>query len=375
MLAVKRIPQLDGLRGLAIGLVVLSHNATALWPSSGFARAVIHLIGMSGVDLFFVLSGFLIGGILLDRRKSESYYKPFYLRRACRILPLYLALLAAFYLSIQIPQFAALRGAQNPIASLYYLTFTQNFAMAALGVSGAAWLTVTWSLAIEEQFYLIAPLAVRKLSKHALIVALLLALAIGLNLRLVLGRDDDFAIYVLTFTRLDGLILGMLCALALMRNKETFWLRRRRWLLPLMPLCVPIAAALLYSQSPLAGFSYTLYALGYAGLLLIVLLWPVGRLACFFQWQPLRSLGVIAYGVYLLNTPCNSVAQKLCGVTPENQFGQRGWLASLLGTSLVVIVARLSWLYFERPLIELGRRAKSTTALHRLDNLRAEHYK
>ena len=123
----------------------------------------------SGVDLFFVLSGFLITGILRDQRSSSRYWRTFYLRRACRVLPLYAILLGGFALAIAF-------GASNvpglwwlfytPMPLWSYATFTQNFFMAVAGGTGANWMGVSWSLAVEEQFYLVLPLVVYLLPKR-----------------------------------------------------------------------------------------------------------------------------------------------------------------------------------------------------------------
>lgn len=153
-----RIPELDGLRGLAILLVVLLHyvkdgvTGTGIWYSLGLAP--LRLAG-TGVDLFFVLSGFLIGGILLDVKTTDTYYRTFYLRRFHRILPVYFLwlLLFACGLALADPRVKGMFNQALPIWS--YPLFLQNFAMAVQGTFGAQWLMVTWSLAVEEQFYLL----------------------------------------------------------------------------------------------------------------------------------------------------------------------------------------------------------------------------
>ena len=114
----RRIPQLDGLRGVAIALVVVFHyvNFAVESGAPGWVKLLIRptSLGWSGVDLFFVLSGFLIGGILLDARESRNYFRVFYRRRACRILPLYFAFLAAATLAARV---AALQGLFQPAIS------------------------------------------------------------------------------------------------------------------------------------------------------------------------------------------------------------------------------------------------------------------
>jgi len=175
----RRIPELDGLRGMAIGLVVLYHyvkNAvvgTGFWYSLGLAPL---RLAWSGVDLFFVLSGFLIGGILLEAKNTDGYFRAFYGRRFFRIFPLYYIWLIPFGIGLATaPPF--LQGMFNLHLPLWsYLLFLQNFLMVAQGTFGAQWLFVTWSLAVEEQFYLILPLLIRKLELKQLQCVALLAI-------------------------------------------------------------------------------------------------------------------------------------------------------------------------------------------------------
>lgn len=175
MTRTSRVPQLDGLRGLAILLVLIWHYVACQmdpkWGSLGLetfgfrvADTLHALISMtwSGVDLFFVLSGFLLGGILMDHKTSPSFFMTFYVRRVCRLFPLYYLLLLLFGLTTLAPLSQACPGLNwlfdHPLPMWSYATFTQNFQMAFKELIGANWLGVTWSLAVEEQFYLILPL-------------------------------------------------------------------------------------------------------------------------------------------------------------------------------------------------------------------------
>src|SRR5215471_6016982 len=151
-----RLPQLDGLRGVAIILVIL-HNQSLKYPSLHLEHLFAN--GWMGVDLFFVLSGFLITGILVDTKHSEGYLKNFYARRCLRIWPLYYSLL--FFMFIVVPFVHPLVGQtifDRSSPCWAYPLFLQNFLVPppAAGV-----LSFTWSLAIEEQFYLVWPWVVR----------------------------------------------------------------------------------------------------------------------------------------------------------------------------------------------------------------------
>jgi peptidoglycan/LPS O-acetylase OafA/YrhL len=160
----RRIPELDGLRGLAILLVVIchyvgdaDHAGLGYWPHH-FLSAL--SVGWSGVDLFFVLSGFLIGGILLDSRNSSQYFKTFYVRRIHRILPIYYAWIAIYVLIVGANIYlargrSAVTGQELRVVPVYFF-FLQNMIYSPSPFQWK-WFAVTWSLAVEEQFYLLAP--------------------------------------------------------------------------------------------------------------------------------------------------------------------------------------------------------------------------
>ncbi len=159
-----RLLELDGIRGLAITLVLFEHFVGRSITGSGWladALEKLRFFGASGVDLFFVLSGFLIGGILMDNRAAENYFKAFYIRRGCRILPVYLLVLAV-YLALKV--LLAAYSSEDWFKELFlqggmpfwaYLTFAQNIVKAATFLVNSDFLIVTWSLVVEEQFYLV----------------------------------------------------------------------------------------------------------------------------------------------------------------------------------------------------------------------------
>jgi peptidoglycan/LPS O-acetylase OafA/YrhL len=172
-----RIPELDGIRGLAILLVLIEHyisDAPHLNLARWQAYALIPFrLAWSGVDLFFVLSGFLIGGILIDARGATNYYATFYARRVHRIFPLYYLWFLLFLIGLPLSSTVnegsgrMLFNRDLPIWS--YPIFFQNFAMSLRRGTGPMWLGITWSLAVEEQFYVILPWAIRKLSNRGIL--------------------------------------------------------------------------------------------------------------------------------------------------------------------------------------------------------------
>src|SRR6202012_5073692 len=168
-------------------------------------------LGHFGVDLFFVLSGFLIGSILINTRERPGYFRAFYLRRAVRIWPLYFALVAIFLIG-RIGGFAP-HLFSSTVPAWTYLLLIQNFWMASLQTYGAFWLAGTWSLAIEEQFYLVFPLIVRFLPLRHLPILLAALILICPILRIVAAfHGDPYGYYVLPYYRADVLAIGALIA-------------------------------------------------------------------------------------------------------------------------------------------------------------------
>src|SRR4029453_4834670 len=214
-----RIPELDGLRGIAALMVLAWHYIGAivdpsLGPWAHWLAATL-ILGRTGVDLFFVLSGFLITGIILGRsRENLPFLGVFYLRRALRILPPYLLLVGIFWMVVW-------SGASNPAFNdetplWRHLTFTQNCWMADHARWGPGAISVTWSVAIEEQFYLVFPLLMLLVPRR-LLPAMLIALAVAsvlYRLSVYTGPSAAFDAYVSTISRLDGLAVGGLLACA-----------------------------------------------------------------------------------------------------------------------------------------------------------------
>lgn len=363
-----RIPALDGLRGSAILLVLLWHSA--FYVRFDHHPLLNQLIGIgrlswSGVDLFFVLSGFLIGGILLDNRDSPKFFKTFYLRRAYRILPLYFVVVIFCLLTFQ----AGHHGwTPSGLADLFngripwwsYFTFTQNLWMAAIGDFSRAGLNVSWSLAIEEQFYLTLPLIVRRLAPKSLI---LLAAGVVLGAPIVRAllihhfSHGAFAAYVLTPCRADALALGVLCAIFVRRERTwNYLLTHRAWIYAvsaILGLCIAAITSMAYPlfTDALYGLEYSVLALFYTSVLLIAVTGEDKVVKAVLCNKFLMKLGVVAYGTYLLHYLFINLLQVLFTSLntrfPPVHF--RG--ASQLGAVAAVAVAGISWRFFEKPLV------------------------
>lgn len=363
-----RVPVLDGIRGLAICLV-LSWHTIFQFPLAAhpyFARlASLGRLSWSGVDLFFVLSGFLIGGILLDTAKAERYFAPFYIRRAHRILPLYGLVLLLVFSVTYLRHHLGLSGSwtESSVPLVYYPTFLQNYWMAKHDAFGSRNLGVTWSLAVEEQFYLTIPLIIRYVSRSRLwwVVAGMIAGAPLLRIFLIHSVTNGvFAAYVLMPCRADALGWGI--AAALIQRNHAVWetiLRRRAYLyVGLGGMAVGVAAVLLSRFRPFTdeglGLEYSLLAALYFLLLISVLI--NRKLERVFSMKALCYMGTIAYGLYLLHFPIIGAVGDIVSWIHPRQSGWRLLVELISGVALATALSAISWEYLEKPLIKRGRR-------------------
>src|SRR6267154_983284 len=246
-----RILQLDGLRGMAVILVVLYHYSLDLVLPTGSFLTYLKIpfrMGWCGVDLFFVLSGFLIGGILLDARESPRYFQTFYSRRFHRILPLYYIWIGAYFLIAftLLPHSSGSFKIEPEKWTIVptYIFFVQNLVKKRLSWIAAAWLSPLWSLAVEEQFYLVMPFLVRFFPRRWLLVSLFAAIAGAPLARIIVFHWDagHTAQYVATPCRADALAMGVLLALG-WRNeswKSRFMRARKLLYVVVFMLLIPV---------------------------------------------------------------------------------------------------------------------------------------
>lgn len=203
-----RIPELDGARGIAVLAVLIGH-----YFGEGDHAIYSLRYGWMGVNLFFVLSGFLIGSIILERKDSPNFLAVFYTRRVLRILPAYFATVAATL------GFIWLHGPpawiDPPLPAVSYFTFTQNIVMAWSGGMDTPWLLPTWSLTVEEQFYLVVPLLMMFIPARALLPAIITGIVLGLLTRsLLYANGADIPARMQLFSNAHVLLLGVLVAYA-----------------------------------------------------------------------------------------------------------------------------------------------------------------
>ena len=345
----RKIPQLDGVRGVAI-LVVLAHNLHGFYF---FPLSYLTAYGWMGVDLFFVLSGFLITGILLDTKSSPEYFRNFYVRRCLRIWPLYYSVLVLMFIVIPHvrPQDAAeIFSRSHPGWS--YPFYLQNFFVGE-PASAPGPLGVSWSLAVEELFYLFWPLFVRFVP-----VGRLEALAVTVCFLSPFVRlgflSHGLLIYSNPLCRLDGLMAGAFLAIQI--RKSDFASQRY--------LAMAWAALLLAGPLALAAELYEIHWLTFS----FAAIASAGfvYLAQFSAWSWVRAVltnrtlmfsGTISYGLYLLHKlPEDALKSMGFGLThPTAAF----WIA--LPASY--LLASASWYLLEKPILRLKRFFESSVDL------------
>jgi peptidoglycan/LPS O-acetylase OafA/YrhL len=376
----KRIPELDGLRGIAIGTVVVFHYFV-LQTRAAPGSVLSHILAAgrltwSGVDLFFVLSGFLIGGILLDVRDSSNFYEVFYTRRFFRIVPAYLLLLAVHLSLIGLvtlgltPSLGFMLPGRIPL--VVNLAFLQNFWMAARDNLGSRSLAITWSLAVEEQFYLTLPLVIRFVSPRNLarIVSYSIVASVLLRIALCIYLPyNQMARFALMPCRADALLLGVLGAIVIRREEWWQWLQAKRTVIWLTLGALTIGVIFLNQYSyDIRGFGmasggYTWLATFYLCVLLCSQLSPDSVLSRCLRWKWLAFLGKIAYGIYLFHFVVLDILFMTLRAHEPKIDSWQDWAVAILAVCLTIALCKLSHKYFEAPLIRAGHKKDWSNAI------------
>ena len=306
------IAALDGIRGLAIILVMFVHFVGDATPGTAGERLVVKLAnyGIWGVDLFFVLSGFLITGILYDSREAPRYFHDFYVRRTLRIFPLYYATLAILFIVLPALPIAYPKGlVESAHHQAWVWTYGTNFYVAMHHDWALPYVSHFWSLAVEEHFYLIWPLVVLSFSRPALLRICVATSVFALVLRCVLSAAGagDVAITALTPCRLDALCAVGFLAIAV---RSIGLPAVGRFAKPALPISCALVAltstwnavtggALRDVVLPMRG---TFVATTFGALLVLsVAADKTSPLRRFFTSRSMRFFGKYSYGLYVFH--------------------------------------------------------------------------
>jgi peptidoglycan/LPS O-acetylase OafA/YrhL len=356
----KHMPQLDVLRGTAIALVLIYHGIywSQNYQPNRLENALTQLsqFGWLGVNLFFILSGFLITGILVDSKENNDYFSGFYIRRVLRIVPAYL-LTIFLLLILHMLSFGGFLRA---------VTFTANYPL----IPAAKTYGPLWSLSVEEQFYLIWPFVVFLCSKRTLTyLAILICLSEPLLRALAehLGHHEEL-VHSATFLIADNLALGALAALFARSRHATRLIALKAGLILVLTasviLALGISHGLLHRATVLgAAIQTEPFDLAFTALVLMMLAMP----AHFFlgpTFAPLRWLGNISYGLYLIHLIVFAEYSRF--FDPAN--GYKGRFSMLLIRAFVCssVSMALAWVsrrFYEEPFLRLKSRLAPRSAV------------
>jgi peptidoglycan/LPS O-acetylase OafA/YrhL len=387
------IPALDGVRGLAI-LLVLAHNLDPFPDGSRLLEHGVELatnFGWVGVQLFFVLSGYLISGILLDTRGAPGYYRGFFGRRVLRIFPLYYGVLVLALVILPALGLAPDRLLEDREHRIWLWTYLINWAE-PLG-AGVAAFPHFWSLAVEEQFYLVWPAVVSRTTPRRLLqVAIALAvIAFASRLGLLLAGANEQMPYMFTICRMDALGLGGAVAALLRipggREAAVRW-RGRVTGAASAVFVAGLIATRGYARTSFLGqtLGYTILAVTFAALVLLTVVdhkqghkqghepgHEPGRergrgwIGAAFENAALRSFGKYSYAIYLFHQPLNQmVGQPVLHALVPQRIGLAAGLAYMVSvTAASYAIAVVSYHAYEKHFLALkryfppGRRAPS----------------
>jgi len=341
-----RMLGLDGLRALAV-LAVVWHHA-----HHGYEWLPISRNGFLGVDVFFVLSGFLITHLLLKERDDRGSISlvGFYIRRSLRILPVYYLLLAV------LAGYFAWAGA-GPAAHVFFAELPWHLSFTSNWVQVSSLMFISWSLSTEEQFYLVWPALVVALGRWAILVAIAFLL---FNQMINFGVLDEWLarlglaygslnILQITFT---PIVLGVLLAFALAHQRIRAALER----LPAGAMWACAGGVLWLANVPgdVRGLPRLSFHMATTALIALVVTQPASSVVRALEWRPLVFVGSVSYGVYLFHMLALDMAVRVLkrvvpsGAPPEWVFVGAGALA--------IGLAAISFKYFETPLIGLKHR-------------------
>jgi peptidoglycan/LPS O-acetylase OafA/YrhL len=352
-------PALDILRGLAICFVVFYHN----FHTVSFFR-----FGWMGVDLFFVLSGYLITDLLLESRENKNYFRNFYMRRVLRIFPLYYLVLILFF------TLSPFLFSQKDAGSTYsyynenkawFWTYFQNWLLVTKGAPPVPFLAHFWSLAVEEQFYIFWPVLIfffKKYSQLKKIILGLIAFAVIIRYFTWMQYSHEVEVfYCNTITRMDSLLMGSLLAVHLKEGKTIslgFIRGSIACFVALIITSLILFGNIKQDNALFPTIGYTISAVFFTSLLYVLLKTKFNPLGWIRHFKILSYLGKISYGIYVFHIPIYLILSTQLTRILATSFPPRfdeALLISGLSVLLTIGMASLSFYIIERPILRLKK--------------------
>lgn len=340
-----RIQEIDGLRGIAILAVIVCHWFTLPLHPLLYNLRIANSFKLlaHGVDLFFVISGFLIGTIL-QRIDSPSGLRAFYIRRIVRIWPLYYLLLFLIYMAL--PE----KSMFSRVPYWSFVFFIFNF-WESFGKNLHLSLGMLWSIAVEEQFYMLGPILFSVFNRKQISFFLLTYIFLSPIVRLVLFDTTPLNLWRFTPVRIDGIAIGLLLSMYL-SSAENFsfvakHIRFFRYLMFLL-LALLIPAWIMFSFRAWVAFGFSLVAATFGCVLLVVQVQSsLGQKIRFLNWGLLRYMGLRCYSIYLFHISISYVA-----ITISDNV----YIDLIIESALILLLAHLFWRYVEMPFMNFGRK-------------------
>ncbi len=352
----RRIPALDGVRGFMTIVVVISHYF-------GEVQHGVHALmwGWIAVTMFYVLSGFLIARLILDKGQHANFFKVFYIRRVARTFPIYFVCVALIIVITSLWHFS--ETYENDHFPLYaYFTFTQNFWMAATGSIGEHWLAPTWTLALEEQFYLLAPALILFVPRPYLLKLLIAMMGFAVVARfwvLDFSSLNSYASGVLLPTRLDVLAAGVL-AVVLLRQSWIDWAKFDQ-VLRVLPIPLLVAAMVLKLISGEHGTAFGAISPLLVSSACAALLMSIARgapEAKRFENRLFNFFCTISYAVYLTHLMVLGLMHNLILGTAPDIASAPQIVVSVAAIPVTVALSYVLTRTIEAPITNFGRSFK-----------------
>jgi peptidoglycan/LPS O-acetylase OafA/YrhL len=365
------IPVLDGLRGLAIIPVLIYHFSNLYKPDLSSVDIYIYKImkaGWIGVDLFFVLSGFLITGILYDTKESKNYFTTFYYRRLLRIFPLYYAALIFLFIVIPwvYPSMAIIYNKTIDNQKWFWL-YVSNWYFASQGGIGDTPGGYFWSLAVEEQFYLIWPLLIYFVDKKNIIYCTVFVFILSAATRIILLINGFSAasLYCMTNTHMEGLALGAFLAVFIRQDIvdiTEYHINIIKIFAALLLACMisfaVIRGGFVFWDELVSYMPMTLLAVLFGCLLLIVIYEKENTyIYNIFNNNIIKSFGKFSYALYIIHVPLGRFIKIIGGDILRKCSGgsiiAERFIFIIISTIASYLLAYMSWHLFEKQVLKL----------------------
>ena len=362
-----RISSLDGIRGIAVLMVIAFHYVNnqmvgSNWLINVFGKPAAMLkkityFGWSGVDFFFILSGFLIGNILLKNKGSKSLFKTFYIRRFFRIIPAYYLLLLLFVLTSLTPFYnSKAQLFERPLPITGYFLFIQNFFMSYYNHFGPQALTPTWSLCVEEQFYLIIPFFISIVQRKYVWMLAVAGIAIAIISRAL--SENFYQAYTLLPSRIDSPMIGLFLAWLHQYPSCKNWITKNIFVLWTAFAVLICFCAWLYSQTDPDIYGHTLLGILF-GILVTIAIYSKNSFTNMLSAPILLEVGRLSYFIYLYHQIINGLLHLyfLKQLVPVLD-SYKAILTTVVSLLVTYLLARLSFKYIESPVIRYSHSYK-----------------